>query len=58
MFKFRLTRYDYFIYVNDVEYADKNTPHSKSTGGMKQTLRTKERSAAELKKKDKERQKK
>ena len=50
-----LTRYDYFIYINDVEYADKNSPHSKRTGGMKQTLRSKDISAKELKKKDKKR---
>eukprot|EP01083_Nonionella_stella_P253335 871777_1 len=50
-----LTRYDYFIYINEVEYGDKVTPHSKRTGGMKQTLRTKDISAKELKKKDKQR---
>ena len=50
-----LTRYDYFIYINDIEYADKNSPHSKRTGGMKQTLHTKDISAKELKKKDKKR---
>eukprot|EP00483_Globobulimina_turgida_P013075 UN13099 len=42
-----LTRYDYFLYINEVEYGDKVTPYSKRTGGMKQTLRTTEVSAKE-----------
>ena len=50
-----LTRYDYFIYINEIEYADKNEPHSKQTGGMTQTLKTKDISAKELKKKNKKR---
>eukprot|EP01083_Nonionella_stella_P129333 392426_1 len=49
------TRYDYFLYINEAEYHEKCNVISKNTGGMRQTLRSKDISPSELKKKDKAR---
>merc|ERR1712087_317490 len=48
-----LTRYDYLLFINDIEYAQKCNVSNRKTGGMKQTLTTKDISSKELKKKNK-----
>merc|ERR1712129_504846 len=50
-----LTRYDYLLYINEIEYGDKCNVKTRKTGGTKQTLTTKDISAKELKKKNKKR---